>query len=179
MPTQTLYLAGLAKQYKLAFTLPAPKEWADSALTYVLYAATEIAPLYTSFLHNTDRFDNLQHIMLYSYVTETLLNKKVLLTQEYLDGTDAFATIIDADSKEDLGHSIVSSGFLFAAKRREPFFKNVVTTYEIAQQKARTSRVGMWVYGDVSSDDAKVSGFSIDIARSHILPQEFGFTGRK
>ena len=26
--------AGLAKQYKLAFTLPAPKEWADSALTY-------------------------------------------------------------------------------------------------------------------------------------------------
>jgi hypothetical protein len=62
-----------------------------------------------------------------------------------------------------------------------------VAAYEQAQTQARGERVGIWVYGDVASDDARVcvmDGWLADcffLGRSILsdLSQEFGYSGAK
>ena len=119
--------------------------------------------------------------------TDALLNKTLVATVEYVDGPE-HVSVVEAGSKDELGQTLVRQGWLLAAKRREgcgtssmdvtihsaSYLKPLLAQFEAAQQAARGSHAGIWVYGDIISDEAKVrASTAVHIVRDAC--QEFGY----
>ena len=70
-----------------------------------------------------------------------ILNKECQLNVEY--GGD-YVTLLIPETKEDVGQSLVSQGFLLAESRREPRLQKLSSNYQNAQEKAKASRVSLF-----------------------------------
>ena len=72
-------------------------------------------------------------------------------------GSVEFVTLFNS-AQEDLGKSLISNGFALSEKRRERRLNKLVSEYIKAQESAKTSRLNMWRYGDITEDDAPEFG---------------------
>ncbi|XP_071791896.1 staphylococcal nuclease domain-containing protein 1-like isoform X2 [Asterias amurensis] len=88
-----------------------------------------------------------------------VLNKQFLYNMEYRVGTTEYVSLINPDSKEDMGKALVSDGFLLAEQRREKRLQKMVNEYTAAQQSALKAHLNLWRYGDITDDDAREFGF--------------------
>lgn len=77
---------------------------------------------------------------------------------EYRDGPDQFSSFLSEDGEADLGKVMILEGYAASAYRRESAFKKVVQDYKKAQQEAKDTRAGCWIYGDCFADDAREFG---------------------
>ncbi len=66
-------------------------------------------------------------------------------------------TLYNADS-EDIGKSLVSNGYVLAEKRREKRLYKLSSEYLKAQDQAKSSRMNLWRYGDITEDDTPEFG---------------------
>ncbi|KAK3097810.1 hypothetical protein FSP39_013410 [Pinctada imbricata] len=87
-------------------------------------------------------------------------NKQLLLNVEYKILGAPYASLMYPDTKDDVAQSLISNGFLLVERRREKRLAKLVTDYMKAQEKAKSSRVNLWRYGDFTADDAKEFGYS-------------------
>ena len=86
---------------------------------------------------------------------------QVLMRVEYNDANtklDAI-TLVDEQTKCDIGKRLVEEGLLIALKRRERKLVRTINDYLNAERVAKEHRMNMWQYGDFTADDAREFGF--------------------
>lgn len=93
-----------------------------------------------------------------AFVESTL--GKVLLRVEYKDPISNLEAIslVDDQSKTDVGKKLVEEGLLITQRRRERKLMRTINEYLQAEKTARRNRTNMWQYGDFTKDDAKEFG---------------------
>ncbi|KAL5009849.1 hypothetical protein ScPMuIL_012154 [Solemya velum] len=90
-----------------------------------------------------------------------VLNKQLQLNVEYKTGGIKHVTMLFPDTKDDVAQSLITNGYLLAELRKEKRLSKLVNDYQKAQEKAKSSRVNLWRYGDFTGDDAKEFGYQI------------------
>ena len=85
------------------------------------------------------------------YFAEEILNKTFNLNFEYKIGPLSAVSLYTTD-EIDVGLTLVRNGKLLSAPRREPKFKPVVEKYQAAELQAKTARMNIWCYGDITED---------------------------
>jgi len=86
------------------------------------------------------------------------INREFSLNQEYKFNNQDFVTLSNPESKKDMATSLISDGVLMVERRREKRLQKLVSEYIQAQDRARKSRVNLWLYGDFTEDDAPEFG---------------------
>lgn len=85
-------------------------------------------------------------------------NRMLLLNVEYRSGPTNYVTLLTSEDKADIGKELVTNGFLMVEKRNEKRFQKIVSDYLAAQESAKSKRLNLWRYGDITEDDAKEFG---------------------
>lgn len=85
-------------------------------------------------------------------------NKILSLNVEYKVGSTLYVTLHTSEDNEDIGKGLISKGVVFAEKRKEKRYQKIISEYNSAQDSAKMSRKALWIYGDVTEDDAKEFG---------------------
>ncbi|KAG8198549.1 hypothetical protein JTE90_026450 [Oedothorax gibbosus] len=94
----------------------------------------------------------------FAFFTETSTNPALLLNVEYRANGISSVTLLTPDEKEDIGKKLVEKGFVLAEKRREQKYQKLISDYISAQELAKKNRENLWVYGDITEDDAREFG---------------------
>ncbi|CAD5126112.1 DgyrCDS14285 [Dimorphilus gyrociliatus] len=83
------------------------------------------------------------------------------LSVEYHVSTDLDAVQL-LHSQEDIGQQLVANGFVVVdkTKRRDRKVRELFTKYTADQEKAKTKRLNIWMYGDITADDATEFGYN-------------------
>lgn len=90
---------------------------------------------------------------------EDVKNQTLNLNVEYRQGNVSYATLVDASNNdEDIAKTLIRDGLLMVENRREKKLQKLVSEYKEAQETARKSHTNMWMYGDITEDDAKEFG---------------------
>jgi len=90
---------------------------------------------------------------------EDVENRTLNLNVEYRQGTVPYASLIDtSNNDEDIAKTLIRDGLLLLENRREKKLQKLVSEYREAQEIARKSHANMWMYGDITEDDAKEFG---------------------
>lgn len=90
-------------------------------------------------------------------LADDVLNRKVLMNIEsHRRNTNNLpeATLHNAETKADIGKSLIQEGLLIVEKRSERRLKEIIGEYKEAEASARKEHYGIWQYGDVTQDDA-------------------------
>jgi len=86
-------------------------------------------------------------------------NRQLNLNVEYRQGNISYATLVDnSNNDEDIAKTLIREGLLLLESRRERKLQKLVSEYREAQEFARKSHANMWMYGDITEDDAKEFG---------------------
>lgn len=86
-------------------------------------------------------------------------NRTLNLNVEYRQGTLSYATLVDPSSNdEDIAKTLILEGLLLCENRREKRLQKLVSDYRAAQDTAKKSHANVWMYGDITEDDAKEFG---------------------
>lgn len=86
-------------------------------------------------------------------------NRALNLNVEYRQGNVSYATLVDtANNDEDIAKTLILEGLLMFENRREKRLQKLVAEYKAAQDAAKRSHANMWMYGDITEDDAKEFG---------------------
>jgi len=86
-------------------------------------------------------------------------NRPWNLNVEYRQGTVSYATLVDTSNDDgDVAKSLIRDGLLLLENRREKKLQKLVSEYREAQEIARKNHTNMWMYGDITEDDAKEFG---------------------
>ncbi|XP_055929068.1 staphylococcal nuclease domain-containing protein 1-like [Argiope bruennichi] len=93
-----------------------------------------------------------------AFYEETCNNAGLLLNVEYKSGSLPYVTLVTPEEKEDIGKKLVEKGFVLAEKRLEKKYQKLISDYLAAQEVAKKNRANLWVYGDITEDDAKEFG---------------------
>ncbi|GFT29562.1 staphylococcal nuclease domain-containing protein 1 [Nephila pilipes] len=93
-----------------------------------------------------------------AFYDEASTNAGLLLNVEYKSASIPFVTLVTPDEKEDVGKRLIEKGFVFAEKRLEKKYQKIINEYISAQEVAKKNRANLWVYGDITEDDAKEFG---------------------
>jgi len=87
-----------------------------------------------------------------------IMNRQIMINFEYKVGNQQHVTAAFPDTKEDVAQSLVSEGYLLVEKRPEKRLQKLVLSYIKSQEKAKSTRMNIWRYGDITEDDAKEFG---------------------
>ncbi|GBL80625.1 Nuclease domain-containing protein 1 [Araneus ventricosus] len=93
-----------------------------------------------------------------AFYEEACTNTGLLLNVEYKNGSLPCVTLVTPEEKEDIGKRLVEKGFVLAEKRLEKKYQKLINEYLSAQELAKKNRANLWVYGDITEDDAKEFG---------------------
>ncbi|GFS55544.1 staphylococcal nuclease domain-containing protein 1 [Trichonephila inaurata madagascariensis] len=93
-----------------------------------------------------------------AFCDEAANNPCLLLNIEYKSGSIPYVTLVTPDEKENIGKKLIEKGYVLAEKRREKKYQTIINEYVSAQDLAKKNRVNLWVYGDITEDDAKEFG---------------------
>ncbi|GFQ84815.1 staphylococcal nuclease domain-containing protein 1 [Trichonephila clavata] len=93
-----------------------------------------------------------------AFCDEAANNPCLLLNVEYKSGSIPYVTLVTSDEKENIGKKLIEKGYVLAEKRREKKYQTIINEYVSAQDLAKKNRVNLWVYGDITEDDAKEFG---------------------
>ncbi|PSN44950.1 Nuclease domain-containing protein 1 [Blattella germanica] len=86
-------------------------------------------------------------------------NRTLNLNVEYRVGSLSYATLVDpSSSDEDIAKTLILEGLLLCENRREKRLQKLVSEYRAAQESAKKQHVKVWMYGDITEDDAKEFG---------------------
>ncbi|XP_038852633.1 staphylococcal nuclease domain-containing protein 1 [Salvelinus namaycush] len=88
-------------------------------------------------------------------------NTQCLLNVEHSGVTCPHVTLQFADSKDDVGLSLVKEGMVMVDVRKEKHLQKMVTEYLNGQESAKTARLNIWRYGDFRDDDADEFGYKL------------------
>ncbi|XP_029617533.1 staphylococcal nuclease domain-containing protein 1 [Salmo trutta] len=88
-------------------------------------------------------------------------NTQCLLNVEHSGVTCPHVTLQFADSKDDVGLSLVKEGMVMVDARKEKHLQKMVTEYLNGQESAKTARLNIWRYGDFRDDDADEFGYKL------------------
>ena len=89
----------------------------------------------------------------HGYFAQEILNKSFDMNIEYkLTGSSSAVSLHAADAV-DVGLSLVKAGKLLTLGRKEPKFKATLDKYQAAELQAKTSRLNIWCYGDITEDE--------------------------
>ncbi|GIY94809.1 staphylococcal nuclease domain-containing protein 1 [Caerostris extrusa] len=94
----------------------------------------------------------------HGFYVEASSNAGLLLNVEYKHGSLPYVTLVTPEEKEDIGKRLIEKGFVLADKRPEKKYQKIVNDYKTAQEVAKKNRANLWVYGDITDDDAKEFG---------------------
>ncbi|KAJ9587387.1 hypothetical protein L9F63_019088 [Diploptera punctata] len=86
-------------------------------------------------------------------------NRNLNLNVEYRVGTLSYATLVDPSSNDDdIAKTLIVDGLLLCENRREKRLQKLVSEYQAAQETAKKNHTNVWMYGDITEDDAKEFG---------------------
>ncbi|XP_067951454.1 staphylococcal nuclease domain-containing protein 1-like [Watersipora subatra] len=102
------------------------------------------------------------------YVTDALtelyhnIYNRTLSMNVEIRGTpnDLVSLYFNEDGTGDVALKLIEEGFLLAENRREKRFQKLLSEYKAAQNIAKSNRVNLWRYGDITQDDAKEFGIT-------------------
>nr|QBI71280.1 ebna2 binding protein P100 [Orthoderella ornata] len=90
---------------------------------------------------------------------EDVQNRQLNLNIEYRVGNLPYATLIDPNhDDEDIAKTLITEGYLLVENRREKRLQRLVADYRAAQESAKKNHLNVWMYGDITEDDAKEFG---------------------
>lgn len=91
---------------------------------------------------------------------EDLLTRStpINLNVEYRVTGMPYATLVDPESKDDLGKTLIADGLLMVEKKGGRRLAKLVNSYIEAMEKAKKSHLNIWEYGDITADDAREFG---------------------
>lgn len=92
------------------------------------------------------------------FLRDRILNRQVQVNVEYRDGPAEYVTALDAETSTDIGQEMLEQGLITLKARTSAHLQALMAAYTAAQQQAKSGRLGIWTYGDVSEDDAKEFG---------------------
>lgn len=84
--------------------------------------------------------------------------QQFLVNTEYKDTYD-HVTLLNKDTKQDVGKSLITEGVCTVAKRGEKRLGKLLSEYYKEQDKAKKAHLNLWRYGDITADDAAEFGF--------------------
>jgi len=87
-----------------------------------------------------------------------VMDKEVLVNQEYRNGSIEHVSLQGSESKTDIVKSLISQGLLLLDARKDSRFSKLMSEYRAAQEEARKKHLNIWRYGDVTDDDAAEFG---------------------
>ncbi|XP_042897103.1 staphylococcal nuclease domain-containing protein 1 [Parasteatoda tepidariorum] len=93
-----------------------------------------------------------------AFFDETVQHSSLRLNIEYKNGSLSHVTLLTTDEKEDIGKKLVEKGYALVDRRPEKKFYKLISEYLSAQETAKKNRANLWVYGDITEDDAKEFG---------------------
>lgn len=93
-----------------------------------------------------------------AFYEETNTNAGLLLNVEYKNGIIPCVTLVTSDEKEDIGKRLIEKGYVLAERRTEKKYQKLISDYVSSQEVAKKNRANLWVYGDITEDDAKEFG---------------------
>ncbi|XP_021917779.1 staphylococcal nuclease domain-containing protein 1 isoform X1 [Zootermopsis nevadensis] len=86
-------------------------------------------------------------------------NRTLNMNIEYRLGNVSYATLVDpANNDEDIAKTLILEGLILFENRTEKRLQKLVSEYRAAQETAKKSHANMWMYGDITKDDAKEFG---------------------
>eukprot|EP00117_Sycon_ciliatum_P012541 scpid19522/ scgid13573/ Staphylococcal nuclease domain-containing protein 1; 100 kDa coactivator; p100 co-activator len=86
--------------------------------------------------------------------------KELDMNVEYRVQGTPYVSLHDSGAEvSDICKRLLLAGLIIVDKRRDKRLEKLVSDYVASEQKARTDRVAMWVYGDVTADDANEFGY--------------------
>ncbi|XP_014664690.1 PREDICTED: LOW QUALITY PROTEIN: staphylococcal nuclease domain-containing protein 1-like [Priapulus caudatus] len=91
---------------------------------------------------------------------EDAANHQFCLNTEYKVGNLEYVTLLRVDTDEDVAITLLDEGLVYVEPRREKRLQKLLTQYNKSQQEAKTQRINLWRYGDITEDDAKEFGFN-------------------
>lgn len=91
------------------------------------------------------------------FKSQILNDAEFLINTEYKNGSTDCVTLYNAD-KEDIGKMLIKDGFVLVERRRERKLQKLLSEYMKAQETAKSSRINLWRYGDITEDDATEFG---------------------
>ncbi len=91
---------------------------------------------------------------------EDLLTRStpINLNVEYRVTGMPYATLVDPESKDDLGKTLITDGLLMVEKKGGRRLAKLVNSYIEAMEKAKKDHLNIWEYGDITADDAREFG---------------------
>jgi len=89
--------------------------------------------------------------------SEISCDAEYFINKEYRNGSVEFVTLFNS-AQEDIGKSLVSNGYVLVERRREKRLHKLVSEYTKAQESAKSSRLNLWRYGDITEDDTPEFG---------------------
>lgn len=87
------------------------------------------------------------------YFAQEILNKSFDMNIEYKIGGSSSAVSLHAADEVDVGLSLVKAGKLLTSTRKEPKFRAIMDKYHAAEIQAKTNRLNIWCYGDITEDE--------------------------
>ncbi|PNF41236.1 hypothetical protein B7P43_G01504 [Cryptotermes secundus] len=90
---------------------------------------------------------------------KSALNPSLNLNVEYRQGNVSYATLVDiTNNDEDIAKKLIHEGLLMCENRKEKRLQKLMVEYRAAQEAAKRRHVNMWMYGDITEDDAEEFG---------------------
>lgn len=70
--------------------------------------------------------------------------------------------LMSSSPQEDIGLQLIANGYVVVdkTKKRDRKVREMFTKYTAEQEKAKAKRLNIWMYGDVTADEATEFGYS-------------------
>lgn len=91
------------------------------------------------------------------FKAEILNDSEYLINTEYRNGSVECVSLYNLD-KEDFGKSLIADGYVMVERRRDRRLQKLLVEYLKVQDAAKSSRINLWRYGDITEDDATEFG---------------------
>eukprot|EP00039_Didymoeca_costata_P023675 m.7876 g.7876 ORF g.7876 m.7876 type:complete len:888 (+) comp3797_c2_seq1:3386-6049(+) len=85
-------------------------------------------------------------------LSDGILDKTYSCNEEYTEGDHVHVTLKVPESEDDVAVTMLSMGYATVARRRGREFQEAISEYRTFEKEAKSNRMGMWMYGDISED---------------------------